>query len=72
MKRDVQGGRPHHGFTPGTCAVEPGCPLVGIWSPLALETTVFLGARVRDAHAGRRTEPSVLWGWSSWSARMLK
>lgn len=44
-------------------------------SSLALETRVFLGflgVRVRDAHAGRRTEPSMLWGWSSWFARMLK
>lgn len=41
-------------------------------SSLALETTVFLGARVRAAGAGRRTEPNMLWGWSSWFARMLK
>lgn len=48
---------------------------LAVESSLALETEVFLGflgARVRDAHAGRRTEPSILWGWSSWIARMLK
>lgn len=36
---------------------------LAVVSSLALETTVFLGflgVRVRDAHAGRRTEPGML------------
>lgn len=48
---------------------------LAVESSLALETAVFLGflgGRVRDANAGRRTEPVMLWGWSSSFARMLK
>lgn len=72
MKRDIRWGRVHHGFTPCACA---GAALVGsgIFSCLGKHNLPGLpGARERDAHAASRTEPRVLWVWSSWFARMLK